>query len=841
VRTKTCPLFHSPVGSARVPRDCEREIVVPGLRPSRMWLECLPLQGANQNLSAFFLRKAGASYLAMNPDADTNDLFPDFSPVPQMVFVNDSVSLQTEADQRVILVHGVVYSHYSREDRTAEAYALVSLYESGYVDQNDLARSFGYSTRTLRRFQQRLHSGGLNALVRPEGRPAGGSTGPKPTARDRTILRLKTRGLSNRGIGGRLGLSEMMIRKILRRLGWQPAPEATLPLLSKADPPTEPATISHSSSDHIPLPAAPPPPLPREEPGVKPAAQSFDQNPLDRSIDRLWAALGLLDDALPLFAPAQNLPRAGVLLAIPALNVSGLLSAAEKIYGSLRPSFYGLRTTLVAYVLLALLRIPRPEALKEYPPGELGRIVGLDRMPEVKTLRRKLARLAAGKGSFQLGQEIARQRIREHGHVLGFLYVDGHVRAYHGKHTIPKAYVTRARLASPATTDYWVNDKRGDPLFVVTAEANAALTRMLPTVLGEVRKLLGPKRRATVVFDRGGWSPKLFRELLALDFDILTYRKGRTRRIAEARFTSHKARLDGRRVRYLLHEQPVRFLKGKLRLRQITRLTQGGHQTPIVTSRWDLRAIVLAYRMFERWRQENFFKYVREEYLIDALADHQIEPDDPNRSVPNPARKAIEKELRQMQTELGKLRASYAAITLDARPRRLPRTEVKKAKEKLRTEIAQAKARLEKLQAQHHALPRRVSVAQAQKGQAVVKLSTERKHLTNVLKMVAYQIESDLLELIRPHYKRVEEEGRTFIQTALQDAADLEPTEDQLHMTLAPLSSPHRSRVLEALCAALNETHTKFPGTELEIHYSVATAPESPKSGQVPKVLCQEI
>ena len=776
----------------------------------------------------------------MNPDAHTSDLFPDFSPVPQMVFVNDAVSLQIEADQRVILVHGVVYSHYSREDRTAEAYALVSLYESGYVDQNDLARSFGYSTRTLRRFQQRLHSGGLNALVRPEGRPAGGSTGPQPTARDRTILRLKTRGLSNRGIGGRLGLSEMMIRKILRRLGWQPAPEATLPLLPKADPPTEPATISHSPSDHMPLPAAPPPPPQRQEPGVKPAAQSFDRNPLDRSMDRLWAALGLLDDALPLFAPAQNLPRAGVLLAVPALLASGLLAAAEKIYGSLAPSFYGLRTTLLAYVLLALLRIPRPEALKEYSPGELGRIVGLDRMPEVKTLRRKLSQLAARKGSQALGQEIAQRRIREHGHVFGFLYVDGHVRAYHGKHTIPKAYVTRARLAAPATTDYWVNDKRGDPLFVVTAEANAALTRMLPTVLGEVRKLLGPQRRATVVFDRGGWSPKLFRELLAWDFDLLTYRKGRTRRIAEARFTPHKAKLDGRRVRYLLHEQPVRFLKGKLRLRQITRLTEGGHQTPIVTSRWDLRAIVLAYRMFERWRQENFFKYVREEYLIDALADYEIEPDDPNRSVPNPARKAIEKELRRMRAQLGKLRANYAAITLAARPRRLPRTAAKKAKEKLRTEIAQAKARLEKLQAQHHALARRVPVAEAQKGQEVVKLSTERKHLTNVLRMVAYHLESDLLELIRPHYKRVEEEGRTFIQAALQDAADLEPTEDQLRITLAPLSSPHRSRVLEALCQALNQTHTRFPGTQLEAHYAVAACPASLKSGHVSEVPCQE-
>src|SRR5437879_7941715 len=162
----------------------------------------------------------------------------------------------------------------------------------------------------------------------------------------------------------------MLSPQLLRRLAWPPPPQATLPLLPQADAPAKPATISDSSADQISLPAPLPPPPQRQEPGVKPAAQSFDQTALDRSMDRLWAALGLLDDALPLFAPAQNLPRAGVLLAIPALVASGLLSAAEKIYGSLHPSFYGLRTTLVAYVLLALLRIPRPEALKEYSPGE---------------------------------------------------------------------------------------------------------------------------------------------------------------------------------------------------------------------------------------------------------------------------------------------------------------------------------------------------------------------------------------------------------------------------------------------------------------------------------------
>jgi len=481
---------------------------------------------------------------------------------------------------------------------------------------------------------------------------------------------------------GPAGLSETAVRKALRRLGWKPGPQLPGLLsfpLELGGAAAEPATACSTPTKPIEAPtsaapssASPQPPLPTAVTG-----NSLDVSPLDRPTDRLLAAMGLLDDALSVFARVQNLPRAGVLVAIAALLASGLLSTTEKIYRSLGPAFYGLRTTLVAYVLLALLRIPRPEALKEYSPGELGRLLGLDRMPEVKTLRRKLARLAALKGSYQLGREIARQRVVERGKLLGFLYIDGHVRAYHGQRTIAKTYVTRMHLAAPATTDYWVNDQRGDPLFVVTANANAALTKMLTPVLTEVRELLGPRRHSTVVFDRGGWSPKLFRSLLAMGFDILTYRKGRTRRIAETRFSRHQAKLDGRAVKYLLHDQPVRFLKGKLQLRQVTRLTEDGHQTPIVTSRWDLRAIVVAYRMFERWHQENFFKYLREEYLIDALVDYEVEPDDPTRSVPNPARKALDQELRLARASFTKLQERFgpwpSAMSTESRPRRVYR------------------------------------------------------------------------------------------------------------------------------------------------------------------------
>jgi hypothetical protein len=140
--------------------------------------------------------------------------------------------------------------------------------------------------------------------------------------------------------------------------------------------------------------------------------------------------------------------------------------------------------------------------------------------------------------------------------------MDGHVRAYHGKHAIAKACVTRMHLAAPATTDYWINDQRGDPLFVVTADANAAMTKMIIPVLSEVRQLLGPRRHSTVVFDRGGWSPKQFRSLLAMGFDILT----------TARAASATSRKTG-----LLCTRPGWTVRPDLVLRSSTGLVRGYH------------------------------------------------------------------------------------------------------------------------------------------------------------------------------------------------------------------------------------------------------------------------
>jgi len=550
---------------------------------------------------------------------------------------------------------------------------------------------------------------------------------------------------------------------------------------------------------------------------------SGDVDPTNRQIDRLLARLGRLEDAEPLFASGKHIPRAGVLLAIPALVQTGIFAVAEEVYGSIGPAFYGLRSTMLALVWMALLRIRRPEGLKEHRPWEMGRLLGLDRAPEVKTLRRKLAQLARKGNAEEFGKRLTRRRVAKRGAMMGFLYIDGHVRVYHGCRRISSAFVARMRLALPATTDYWVNDRSGDPVFVVTAEVNAGMVTMLPLILGEIRGLVG-KRRVTVVFDRGGWSPKLFREMVASGFDILTYRKGRWRQVARNRFATRTKRIEGRTISYELNDKPIRLLGRKLRLRQVTRLREEKHQTAVVTSRWDLSAVEVAYRMFERWRQENFFKYQREEYAIDALVDYAAEGENPERMVPNPQRRKMEKQLAKARTELRKLEAIQGkrsqkrrhADRLSGRVGKLTRSELK-------TQLRQAQCRVERLLARRDRFPQQIAVKELE-GDPLVRLSRERKHLTNCIKMVAYQAESDLLALVRPHYARADQEGRTLVVSALQNPADVEVDEEtkELRVMVLPLSSVHRTKAIAGMCRELDSMKVRFPGSHLRMRFSIA-------------------
>jgi hypothetical protein len=183
---------------------------------------------------------------------------------------------------------------------------------------------------------------------------------------------------------------------------------------------------------------------------------------------------------------------------------------------------------LVVLVFMALLREARAEGATRIPPAALGRVLGLDRAPEVKTIRRKLAGLSAAGKAAELQLALARHHAAASPDTLGFLYIDGHTRAYFGKRDIQKMHLARLKFPGPATEETWVTGSAGDPLLVVMAQPSSSLAAQIRDLLPALRDIAGPGARPVLCFDRGGWSPALFAGIADAGFDLLTYRKNDT-------------------------------------------------------------------------------------------------------------------------------------------------------------------------------------------------------------------------------------------------------------------------------------------------------------------------
>ncbi len=452
----------------------------------------------------------------------------------------------------------------------------------------------------------------------------------------------------------------------------------------------------------------------------------------------------------------------GLLLALPALAEVGLLEAAGLVYGKLRNGFYGLHSTLLMLVFLALLREPRAEGATRLGPADLGRVLGLDRAPEVKTIRRKLQEMASQKQAPELLGELARRHAQVRPEALGFLYLDGHVRVYSGQRELPKAHVTRLRISAPATEELWVSDQDGEPVLVVVQEPGSSLVKKLRALLPELKELLGG-RRLTVCFDRGGWSPELFYDIVQAGFDFITYRKGRTRPEPARAFKKVEHEAEGAVHSYLLADRRIRLRLPKvggrpktLSLRQVVRKVDD-HQTVIVTSRGDLSAGEVAFRMFSRWRQENYFRYGRNHFGLDALDSYAVVEDDIQRLIPNPERKRRQRELGKAREQLAKLQAALGQSTLE--PGSAPDQGT------LRLDLDVAGAEVEYLEGQIDLMPARVPLGQVSPQARL--LDPEPKLITHAVRLSAYNAESALARLLAPFYRRARDEGRALLREGI--------------------------------------------------------------------------
>jgi transposase-like protein len=718
--------------------------------------------------------------------------------------VGPSAGLLEGPDGGVVFVFGLATFSYASADQAGRRLAAVQLVTTKIASVAEVASAFGVNEATLWRWKQAFGTGGVVGLVAE--RPGPRRPSKLTTSLAARIVKLDATGLTLQQVAAAAGVSTATVRVALGRV----TPRDQVPVEPDVDVDQPKDCESAEVADLVVL--APPEP---------------------RTTERVAARFGDLVEAPVVITEGAQLPLAGLLLALPTLEMTGLLPVAAEVFPPMRKGFYGLRAVLLMGVFLALLREPRAEAATRIRPADLGRLLGLDRAPEVKTLRRKLAELAAcGRGAL-LQAALGRHHATTRPDAVGFLYLDGHVRVYTGTRELPKTHIARMRIAGPATEETWVADADGDPVMVITAAPSKSLAAELARLLPDLRAIIGPGRRCTVVFDRGGYSPAVFTEIIAAGFDVLTYFKGAWARSANEAFTTVDYQSpDGTAHTYELAERlidlpvPARPQTGgqpasTLTLRLIVRRSPGGHQTPILTNRTDLTAAQVAYRMAARWRQENYFKYAREHFALDALDSYADQPDDLTRMVPNPAKARAGDQISDARAQLAAAHGGIAdAIDAAGIRARQPGSGGKATVDPAAGRaLSSATSELAAAKEASRETPSHLPLGKVRPGSRL--LETERKLLTHAIRMSAYNAESALARLLRPHYARGDDEARALLREAFTLSGDLQITGDTLHVRLDPPSAPRRSKALAALCTELTDTATRYPGTDLILAYGI--------------------
>lgn len=552
-----------------------------------------------------------------------------------------------------------------------------------------------------------------------------------------------------------------------------------------------------------------------------------------RPHERVQAATGQLHEAPAVFEAQNGLCQAGVLFALPALISQGLFEY-EKVYKPLADGYYGFDAIVLTLAVMALCRIKNPEQLKQCKVGELGRIIGLDRLPETRNLRAKIQQIVAQQKALDFNKHLLNQWLGKEECI--YFYVDGHVRIYYGSQgQLTSKYVSRQKLCLSATTEYWVNDSNGLPYLVVTGELNEKLqdiieTEIVPKILAsefiQKRQQENEEVLFTLIFDREAYKPAFFYHLwIAYKIAVITYRKNVRDLWDKECFLPYSVPVIGNHVDMLLCEQPI-VLDG-CPFREVRSLSEGGHQTAIMATHPGITITQIAGQMFSRWSQENFFKYMIADYDFDKMVEFGIESIDENKEVVNPEYRKITYGIKKLKEKAGRLEAEFYTLVEELNNKtidKLPEFTPKQASYMER--IEDMKKNIKELTAERKQIPARIPLKEMPEGKRYNKLKTESKFFLNLIKMICYRAETSIAEQLNPFFSRAKEEKRMLIKQIFNTAADLIPdyTGKTLTVQLYSLSTPRANLAAEKLCELLNETETVFPGTKLKLIFKTTAS-----------------
>ena len=743
------------------------------------------------------------------------------------VRIGNYVCQLTQGDTVTYFVGSDNYISHRVGDKNGFRYALCVLMANKHVRAIDIERSaLQIPHRTLMNWNELYTKGGAEALLKEKRvRRKPRVMTPENIAQSTALL---AAGKSSADIARYLGIGESTLRKAISRKAVVlpeafSAPDATasalLEVLKKPEPfvaiDNRPAA---AETEVVPL-------------STKSARSQADAHAAEgigtactRADERIAVAMGLAEGAVTRFEPSADVPMGGLLAGLPALCANGLLSGIGK-HLSLPHGFYSCLHILITLGFMALARIRRPENLRHIPPGEIGKIIGLDRAPEVRTLRNKIHLMASTGNPGAWMQELSQNWMQENPLEAGYLYIDGHVRVYHGEQAqLPKRYVSRERLCLRGTTDYWINDAIGRPFFVVSKALNEGMAAVIlddivPDLLRSVPEQPSDEalaanpllHRFLLIFDREGATNSLLSQLWALRIGAITYRKNVKDTWPEAEFIATEVIMpDGSRTTMKLAQRETRLGQSdqSIEVKEVRRLTETGHQTSIVSTARTLDNVTIAGRMFARWCQENYFAYMMQHYDIDGLLQYGTEQIPGTELIINPKWKELDKEVAQQRILVRKLEAKFGSSTeiIDG-------ALVQHNAECLES-IQAAKEQLEKVKAKRKAEDKKVTIDSLPQADRPTQLMPLSKQLTDSVKMIAYRAETVLVSLLRCHLNN-EDEGRALVRALLVSAADLVPNKEAKTLTVRihRMASPAHDKAIKEILHELTLSEFFHPET----------------------------
>ena len=552
---------------------------------------------------------------------------------------------------------------------------------------------------------------------------------------------------------------------------------------------------------------------------------------------RVAASIGDLESVAPEFQPVLDVPNGGVLFALPALLAMGLLKYTGAFF-KFPKGYYGLDSLLLLLAFMAFIRLKSIECLRYCAPGEWGKLLGLDRIPEARTLRIKVKTLSEDNQAKDWSAQMCSYWMEEAPEQAGVLYIDGHVRVYNGNQTqLPRHHVARQKLCLRATTDYWVNAMDGQPFMVLNKAVDPGMIKVIENdILPELetRVPAQAERKAaatnpyphkfTLVFDREGYSPEFMSRMKAKQVAVLTYHKYPGDDWDESEFHEQVLTLStGEETRAKLAERGV-CLSNNLWVREIRKLTESGHQTSILATDYQTDLTRIGARMFARWSQENYFKYMREHYGLDRLSSYGVETIDEPTQVVNPVYRDLDSKVRSQVGKLGRTMAAFGAMHFDGTLDDEKLIPFLQKQANLQEEIEQQKTVVETLKKARKETPHHIDINELPDDQKFKQLSTQNKHLIDTIKMTAYRAETAMANSCRESMSHPDE-VRTLLCALYKTEADLLPDLEKQTLTvrLHHSASVMSDKVIEKLCLELNATETLFPRTNLRMVFKVGS------------------